>query len=899
MNDDNQASVQKNNNYPAYITIFLNTRIIGHTKEIYRPNMTIPTISSSSKSIYFNPLIKLNKNIVKTIPKGKTESFIYEQFFNSNLFNSLLIRSQYYPQPKRTIDEASKEGIIDNNIEILLDLLFSQNMPFYIDKKRYTCYDYKYKKGSWIIDSINSNELKKKFYNYYQSNINSLIRKPYRYNMSMPSANMQSLIPNSFMVTPSGQTVLYQNPYQLYPSSHSFNIPLQTENPIFQTFNSFKKNVPETVLHGPAATEDFGEIIAEEAKKTENTRALTPKSQRMTADKSIVLQSNTLSPSSNINKTNLQYYNTLIDQYLFYSYDGFKKGFIDVSRLNCSKINNIDDLVKFRRGDFFENKIAKWNILHNQGNGDCLFYSFCQIVNSDDYKKYKIPLKTRQSLFDVSSKTSYYDKTGNYTVAGLRKIISDFIRYTDAGREVWDNMNSLSNINTADKYIIKNNLQNTLLNIETCADINNRTPIKQKELTDPSQYYWGDDIAIIILEYIFELKAIIIHKPNNDINDTIEVYNNSAEDPIIIKNKIRLADYIIIEYEDNNNNQRSVSGYLLSIKITTGRSQTITILRNNNDVNNCTFVKQTIYISSIIAIYIIPKYKIYKTSDTYLLKNTVYDKYFYLFYHENNHYEAMSFNIRDDPRYVFDETTIYDFHPYIIYMIYIYNYMLIDPNGSNFTHTTINTYLNEMNIYYNTSKKITDRYSKLKLLGGTVTTNPSSKTTPSPSPSNYMDQFFVNYFDGEKIMKHINNFSTNIGNKINDKLNQQLDIKPPKDPYISTQYANPNMSYYIIVDLELFPGESISINEKKNLACQIQFDNIRKSYADFLGYQYQPSLLNTSIMPTSINTKSTSSNKNTTKKINKYNSSRYSDSNRYNDRYNNRYNNRYTRRNTY
>ena len=86
-NDTSRSSQKKNNNYPAYITIFLNTRILGHAKEIYTPNMTLPTISSTSKNVYFNPLIKLNKTVVETIPKGKTESFVYEQFFNSNLFS--------------------------------------------------------------------------------------------------------------------------------------------------------------------------------------------------------------------------------------------------------------------------------------------------------------------------------------------------------------------------------------------------------------------------------------------------------------------------------------------------------------------------------------------------------------------------------------------------------------------------------------------------------------------------------------------------------------------------------------------------------------------------------------------------------------------------------------------
>ena len=129
-NKNNTSSyVNVKNYYPSSITILLNTRILGHTKEIYTPSMTLPSFSSSNKTVYFNPLIKLDKKIVQTIPKGKTDDFIYEQFFTSSYFNSLLIRSQYYPQPKRTLEQATEEGIVDNNIKILLDTLFDTNKP--------------------------------------------------------------------------------------------------------------------------------------------------------------------------------------------------------------------------------------------------------------------------------------------------------------------------------------------------------------------------------------------------------------------------------------------------------------------------------------------------------------------------------------------------------------------------------------------------------------------------------------------------------------------------------------------------------------------------------------------------------------------------------------------------
>ena len=72
MNNDtmNNGNVKTNNSnlknyYPASITILLNTRILGHSKTIYSPNMTLPSISI--KTIYFNPLIKLDKRQVSLL----------------------------------------------------------------------------------------------------------------------------------------------------------------------------------------------------------------------------------------------------------------------------------------------------------------------------------------------------------------------------------------------------------------------------------------------------------------------------------------------------------------------------------------------------------------------------------------------------------------------------------------------------------------------------------------------------------------------------------------------------------------------------------------------------------------------------------------------------------------
>ena len=892
--DKISPSIKIKNYYPASITILLNTRIMGHTKEIYYPNMTIPNISSNSKTVFFNPLIKLDKNIVQTIPKGKPESFVYEQFFSLNLFNSLLIRSQYYPQPKRSLEQATEEGIVDNNIQILLDTLFASDKPFYINKKRYTSYGYTWNKGDWVIQSINSSKIRKKFYNYYQRNTNAGLTYPSRYG-NIPTATVQSIVPSV------SSTTLYQQNQLLSPASPVGNpnvvtyhqqpylqtyqtttVPYQPENPMFESFDNFEQTAEENVLHGPESSITFGDIITD--KKDNDSPAISRvKKTRMSSDKKIAAQIITTQPQTQPQTqppTNKNEYPGLINQFLFYSFDGFKNGFIQANRVGCSNVTSIDNFKNDKKfSNFYTNKIQPWKILSNDGNGDCLFYAFCQLLNSSDYKNKNFTLKTRLNVFNKgTNKDKYYDKNNNYTVAGLRNIVADFILYTDQGNEIWNNINSITdntdgNTEDNDRYIVKNNISKTLNNIRTCADETNRTLAGQKELVDSDSYYWGDENTILIIEQIFKLKTIIIHKPDKTPNSKTEIYTAGVE----ISNlaKIAKGDYIEINYlrQGTNSNSEIITerGYLIEKNVNNvnnTRNPTITILKNNDDTDICKYEKKQYEINGLInSIYKIAKYKIYFTSQT---NESQYQNYVYLLYDDEKHYEAMVFNKRNSENYIFNDNDIYAFHPYIIYMIFIYCYMVMpDKTESPFYNTSLLKYLFALENYYS-NNNITIKNNRLLLTGGgghdggvldVSYPQPSAPSAPSaplapiepsqPTQPTQPTQSSSTWGWGWN--------PQNLTNSINDKLNQQLNSGKPKQN-IPAYYANPNLSYYVVVDLELFPGDKISDTDKRNLACQIKFDNVRKSYADFLGYQYQPSLLDTDVRPTSIDSKKSKSN---------------------------------------
>lgn len=137
--------------FPNTLTIFINTRIRGYPKIKYEPDMSVPRIKS--ETVYFNPLIKLNKRVSLRIPPGYPENERLTQFFNKSDFNGLVgrnIASGF--QKKYTLEEATKNGVVDNNINVTLDILFKKYNKFYIRDKPYTIFSHEWINGDWQID---------------------------------------------------------------------------------------------------------------------------------------------------------------------------------------------------------------------------------------------------------------------------------------------------------------------------------------------------------------------------------------------------------------------------------------------------------------------------------------------------------------------------------------------------------------------------------------------------------------------------------------------------------------------------------------------------------------------------------------------------------------------------
>jgi hypothetical protein len=128
---------------PDELTIFLNTTIPGFQHIKYNPTMTIPDIKS--KKVFFNPLVKLNKNVIDKVP----ENIRIKEFFDKGLFQSLVNANG---GNNTNLEKATKYGYIDNNIKLTLNTILPVKSVIYINKKPYSIMDIDWKEGDWRVN---------------------------------------------------------------------------------------------------------------------------------------------------------------------------------------------------------------------------------------------------------------------------------------------------------------------------------------------------------------------------------------------------------------------------------------------------------------------------------------------------------------------------------------------------------------------------------------------------------------------------------------------------------------------------------------------------------------------------------------------------------------------------
>ena len=129
---------------PDQLKITILTSVPGYQKIEYKPSMTIK--DSNEKGVWFDPLVRLRQELIDKIP----EQYKISEFFNRGLFQSLL----NYTNGKQldSLELATRYGYVDNNIKVTLDTIFPVNSVIYIAGKPYTIGDVQWTRGDWAID---------------------------------------------------------------------------------------------------------------------------------------------------------------------------------------------------------------------------------------------------------------------------------------------------------------------------------------------------------------------------------------------------------------------------------------------------------------------------------------------------------------------------------------------------------------------------------------------------------------------------------------------------------------------------------------------------------------------------------------------------------------------------
>ena len=131
---------------PNTLTITINTSVPGYQIIKYKPDMTIKSIDKDEKTIWFDPLVPLNQSIIDKVP----ENIRVLEFFNKGLFESLI--NAHGNKKQITLEQAKRNKIIDNNIQITLNNLFPTNGILYIRGEPYAIADIQWTRSDWKID---------------------------------------------------------------------------------------------------------------------------------------------------------------------------------------------------------------------------------------------------------------------------------------------------------------------------------------------------------------------------------------------------------------------------------------------------------------------------------------------------------------------------------------------------------------------------------------------------------------------------------------------------------------------------------------------------------------------------------------------------------------------------
>lgn len=842
---------------PNTLSILINTRIRGSSKIKYSPKMSVPKMNSDK--VFFDPLVRLSSSVVNSIPKGLDQDEKYIQFFSQGQFNSLIQRTLGSGlQPIRTIEEAKSTGVIDDNIRITLDALFRSGNPFFIDGKRFTVYNYEWYEGDWTSQAKNSSKMRGVLQTYsspfsdsqgYGRGYNPLYRPVYfgytdKYGRpthfgypGQPGFPIQPGYPNAYAQS---NTIPIAN---AIPIDDKYEMNGDVESSISSINRAAMESGAKTIIK--SRTDIENEIQEKKEKKqreldiakkkvasakASETKAKNKEAEAKKGKELLAAEEAKKLPPTNPDKN-------LHTQFRDYFDEAYKKGFIK----NKQK----------RQLEAYYKTIESWRIVPNGGGGDCLFLSIAYILNSYTASDYTGARDTDKQKFIHKE---YYDlKNGGYTVESLRRLVVDQLikqkkesqdKGVDTFYNLWKNyienavLNATNELEdpskrihdslryvTSDTNDSKYHL-NQLLNdddifekMKIPALVEERKKKGLKALSGAYEYYWGDEYTIYCIEDFFRIKFLMIdNAPSKSILNgaLVESIDDIGGKKIkgTVNNKgsteffVETSDYSIVPVEQK-----------LSEK-NVGESQFTRIYR-------------------------------YTISSGIPIPNAESITDFVFLYHTSfAHYEAMYQQLDKSNKYIYKAEQI---PSYIDYMIFETFFRHQASGNDSFNERTLRSILDDMQYIQQTN---TYRISK----GETLITNPRRQlvTGGKKGKDDDEDEDEDSDEDEEEDKKKKTTKSsskkttttkkttitTTTSNVFPTNTNSLTDLSNTATRY--NYIYNSNLTFFVIINLELYPGDNIPLMKKGSLSCQTRRENIRHAFADLFGLKYQPNELSLS-----------------------------------------------------
>jgi hypothetical protein len=833
----NQLQQKKDNVIPPNaLNITINTSVPGFQKFKYKPNMTIPNISKDDNTVAFNPLVKLNKNVINQVP----EQVRVKEFFNRGLFNSLV--NLHGLQRERSLGEATYYGFVDNNIQVTLDTIFPPNGLIYINKKPYRIADIKWRKGDWRIATKNID---------IPPLDSSKIRDPFLFQ----SVVEDEIISGEEQMANLPDNVVFGSTYNISEDPTAMGRP-KTEAAIQQEKieEETGPNIPPTTLalSAPEATTTFPELTAPEATTTfpalpapeatttfpalpppEKLLALTegedatpqieypnylpppipaiegpPKVEEI-EESNIPSPEVKLVPSIKSTQTVKEYFrNTnyyyMINQ-LFLKMNRpqqiiINKYFRDTTETNV-KLHNIN---LSKRA--YENSINGLSVSQNEGGGNCFFLTVADAINFNNYKH-----PNNKILYGI------YGQQNKFTSASLRNIVANYV-YSN-----YDKFIPISSIYISD---LNNLFSNTLRALEDAQG----GPLTQSQYMD------------ILLTTYTESKNFLVKRPDN-----VPVGETEKFKPFSLLPKNEVKSYILsYAYQGD---EVSITALSTELKL-----MVIPISEKKDGKFN------------------IPYFDFFQRG---------WSRYLFLYHSElENHYELITFRQslstnkkRSTTWSIFDTREKGGAPVYIFYLMFATGYITLGdkekPNVYFFPDIfeTFNKSFNEIysesikspkdNEIYNNSNNFLITFKKTFDLSNNFLSKYShfNSLPKIKFKSRFTQKNKYIRTDKPVTRSTTKSISSTVENKVGGQPVQTLQRTsnpyqpiyqpiyranlPPIEKVLKSEEDKSNLSYHIAIDMELRQGkEPLTPEEMSNLKCSQKWNSVRRSFAELTGQKY-------------------------------------------------------------